>query len=304
MPNPTSPAVFNPVLDREPADCFQEVLPEAKALRPDEIVAYNVDADSAAGIAIGNYPEIEALLPDILAFSPTFDVNHVKKLPVRAKALTYINDVCVLARTPDDGLPALAEEGEQLRSRLRSDLGTLAKRGFVNPQDVEKITGLRGYKLLAADLRIITMLIRDNWAVIEGKCAIDRAEVDRAAQLASIITRLQVLREESPAVVAQSADLRARVFTLLDRSYDEVRRMVRAVRWHEGDYDEIAPSLRSNRKSGSSKRKDNESAEPSAPAPAAPAPTTAPAPTEDLSAAPKPYCGGRDGTPDADPFID
>jgi len=43
--------------------------------------------------------------------------------------------------------------------------------------------------------------------------------------------------------VRAAADARNRVFTLLTRRYDQVRRAVVFLRWDEGDADRIVPSL-------------------------------------------------------------
>jgi hypothetical protein len=43
------------------------------------------------------------------------------------------------------------------------------------------------------------------------------------------------------------AELRARAFTVFARAWEECRRAVTYLRWHEGDADKLVPSLRSNK---------------------------------------------------------
>lgn len=54
------------------------------------------------------------------------------------------------------------------------------------------------------------------------------------------------------------ADARQRTFTLLVRSYDQIRRALSYLRWNEGDVDRIAPSLWAGR--GGSRPKQSRSA--------------------------------------------
>jgi hypothetical protein len=45
------------------------------------------------------------------------------------------------------------------------------------------------------------------------------------------------------------AEQRVRAYTLFVKAYEETRRAVAYLRWHEGDLDDIMPSLFANRKS-------------------------------------------------------
>src|SRR5688500_269126 len=66
-------------------------------------------------------------------------------------------------------------------------------------------------------------------------------------------------------------DHRKRAYTLLVRSYNEVRRVISFLRWHDGDAEDIAPSLHTAGRAA--RRSDEEAAE--EPEPAA-APTGSP----------------------------
>jgi hypothetical protein len=58
------------------------------------------------------------------------------------------------------------------------------------------------------------------------------------------------------------------MFTQFIQAYDDARRAIAYLRWHEGDADDIAPSLHVNKGSGASKKKTDKK-EDSVPAPAA-----------------------------------
>jgi hypothetical protein len=62
-------------------------------------------------------------------------------------------------------------------------------------------------------------------------------------QMATRLTRVVGVREQSPAVVAALTDERLRAFTQLIKAYDDARAAVSYLRRREGDVDEIAPNL-------------------------------------------------------------
>ena len=71
-------------------------------------------------------------------------------------------------------------------------------------------------------------------------------------RLALYCSRDYAEREQATAGQTAAGDLRARTFTLLYWAYDHVRKCVGFVRWHEGDADQIAPSLYAGRTRSSS----------------------------------------------------
>jgi hypothetical protein len=127
---------------------------------------------------------------------------------------------------------------------------------------------------VAHDVQILTMVLHENWAKVAGKCGATAEEVEHAAKLAIHLQRTVGERERREPAAASPADLRARSYTLFVRAYDDVRRAIIYLRWHEGDADSIAPSLFAGR--GGSRRKGAEEeigsavTPPVAPAPAAP----------------------------------
>jgi hypothetical protein len=147
----------------------------------------------------------------------------------------------------------LHEEGIKLRGILHGDMSTLMARGFINPTAINKYTGLSGYKNVASDLQIQGQVFKDHWVKIEGKCATTITEVKNGLKLAARLLRLAGQKEQRPIIVAEAADMRKRAFTLFCRAYVDARRVIRFLRWYEGDADTIAPSLYAGR--GGSKKK-------------------------------------------------
>jgi hypothetical protein len=80
--------------------------------------------------------------------------------------------------------------------------------------------------------------------------AVQVAELDTAETLADRLLTAVGNREQGPAVVAESAAIRQRAFTLFLQAYDDARRAVAYLRWRREDAATIAPSLYAGRGTG------------------------------------------------------
>ena len=128
-------------------------------------------------------------------------------------------------------------------------------------------------------LQALALLLKDNWQSVQGRCGTDASELESALKLAQRLQRGAGEREVNPSVVAEFSDIRNRMFTLFITAYDDARRAIGYLRWHEGDADDIAPSLHISRASSSTKKKEG-----SVPAPAASSVQASAAPTVVTSA--------------------
>ena len=115
------------------------------------------------------------------------------------------------------------------------------------------------------------------WAAVQSRSGVLRAELTRADELYHQIEAAFAQRGAATATSASASNLRQRAFTLFARAYDEARRAVAYLRWHEGDAEQIAPSLYAGRgkAKGNAATKPAQDANAAPPAqPAAPEPTT------------------------------
>jgi hypothetical protein len=130
---------------------------------------------------------------------------------------------------------------------------------------------------------MLVNVFKANWPSIHGKCAVTEEELARGGKLVAWLMEVVGLREQGPAELAKSADMRVRAFTRFTRTYDAARRAVGFLRWNEGDADDIIPSLwkgRRNSRAGTRKRASEAPADAtvlSAAGVASPAAATAPA---------------------------
>ncbi|MET0791648.1 MAG: hypothetical protein ABW061_09030, partial [Polyangiaceae bacterium] len=225
---------------------FQQILPEAETVAAKDLLVINIDVTTAVTTATGALPEIMALR-DQASKLPAFDIKHFDTLETYALATMHVQGEYVAASRPPEELLALNDQGIALREVLHSDATALAKRGLMNGSKLSSFKVSPGYKILAEDLVGLSSLLRHNWDKIGSKTAITMAELDQAEELSDKLLSAVGAREQAPAVLAEVAIQRQRVFTLFVDAYDQVRRAINFLRWEEADLETIAPSLYSGR---------------------------------------------------------
>jgi hypothetical protein len=250
-------------------EAFQRVLPEMQALSGEAVIPVTLDVNSAVTAAFGVMPGLSRHRDTIAKELPSFDLGRFDKLKDYTMALSYANTLHGAAIQPPDDFKAMYEEALELRETLRRDVETLIGRGLVATDALKAYTAVVGFKNVAADLQLLAVVLRGSWESIQGSCAIKSPEIEHAFDLAGRIFLAVGAREGQGARVAEAAEVRARAFTLFIRAYDDARRAVSFLHWHEGDADSVAPSLYSGRSTGRKKGEETEAV-------AAPAPATTP----------------------------
>lgn len=277
-------------------NAYQQLVEEIRAVPDSELIAINLDIPTAVTTALGALPDIRALRDRIVKELPAFDIARFDKLEGYTLAVGHAHALYLAASAPAESIPALSEAAADTREVLLSDASALAKRGMLDGQRLKELKGPVGYRNLAFDLFTLATLMREQWAKISAKTAVQLSELDQAETLADRLLTAIGEREQGPASVAATAETRQRAFALFVNSYDQARRAVSHLRWNEGDVDAIAPSLYAGRNSGS-RRKNGDSETP------APAPTAPKAPAGEVPAPVPESAGTPVGTPDSDPFV-
>jgi hypothetical protein len=264
---------------------YERLMAEFQALSPESVGQVNLDIPTAVSTTLGVLPELRSYRDEIVAKLPGFDIARFDRMEDYAMAVSHANTLFMIANQPPSDLQALHDEGATVRDTLLSDVNALISRGLINASAIKDLKGPVGHKNLATDLQILASVLKDSWSVVQGKCAAQPEELDHAAKLAARLLRVVGLKEQGPALIATSADIRARAFTQFTRAYDDARRAVIFLRWHEGDADEIAPSLYAGRSNGRKKATEVAATPAVAPAPAANAlPGNSPAPVNTTAA--------------------
>jgi len=225
---------------------FRRVEAEVRALPEDGLEPINLDVPTTVTTVLGAWPEILALRERVVAL-PNFDIGRFDKLRDYALALAHTHGVYRGLAAPPDGVVKLAEQLANTRDMLFADAMALAKRGVFDEARVAKLRSGPGYKNLAFDVVGLVQILRERWTDIANRTGVQQAELDQAAQLAQRLVTLVGLKEQQPVAANGVALLRQQAFSLLINAYNEVRRAISFLRWHEQDVDSIAPSLWSGR---------------------------------------------------------
>jgi len=247
---------------------FKKMTSEANAIAAEDVQKVNLEAASAVSSALAIAPGLKRLRETIVATLKDFNIERLDKLEDYTKAFSVANSRYLTATAPPDALKEDYEAALKLRELIHADTLSLISRGYINAEALKDYKGLTGFKNVGMELQSVALLVKDNWETVQGRCGTDLAELENALKLAQRLQLGAGEREVNPAVAAEYADMRNRMFTLFITAYDDARRAVQYLRWHEGDADDIAPTLYVGKASGSSKKKAEQTTE-SAPAPTA-----------------------------------
>jgi hypothetical protein len=291
--NTTEPAIVHRF-----RDAYERLSPELAAVPHGELVPINVDVPTAITTVLGAMPEITALRPRVVAELPQFDIAKFDRMQDYALALGHAQAIYLAASEPQEALPELAEQAYKAREQLASDATALSNRGFIDGKKLAELKGGTGYRSVAFDLFALVTMLREKWSAISGKTALAPAELDTAEQLADRLITAVGQREQAPAVVGVASENRQRAFTLFVKAYDDVRRAVAFLRWHEADAESIAPSIYAGRNGGSRRKSNAEQPSVGTDTPAAPAPGPSGSVSTDVPATP-----AGTGLPGSSPFV-
>ena len=232
-------------------EAFNQLLPRFRELAPSEVVGVNCGIPVVVPIALAVESRPLELNQRILHELPGVERALADELRVHALALSHAHTLYRMAAHASDSLEALAAEGMKLRAVLFADASALVKRGLVDAGKLHGFRGSVGYRKLAFGLLILAQVFRDCPVSVWSRGPRRLDEIERAERIAAAILKALGARKMGPAAIEVASDLRNRAFTLFVRVYGEVRRVVTFLRWHEGDANEIAPSLCAKRKGGS-----------------------------------------------------
>jgi hypothetical protein len=271
------PSAAKPGVPKEAAEAFAKVEKEIEALEVDDLEPINVDIPRAVAVAVGAVPHVLALRGQVVEELPRFPIKKLEGLGNYALAAWYAH-LLALPETLEKELGALLEEAAPLREDMLVAAEALAHKGYLDPTSVKSIREGQGNIDKANDLVALAALFSREWGKVKNKTTVEWREVEQAAALGPKILVALGARDQ-PGVKAPNAgdpaQRRARAFTLFVRAYDECRRAVHYLRWHEDDADEIVPSLFATRGRGKAGRSE-ESAAPEEDAPEGAAPEAPP----------------------------
>jgi hypothetical protein len=259
---PSTTSASAPSAANAAAEAFAKIEPELAALTPEELTPITVEIPAAVTAVLAAAPKILAYRDAIVEQLPLHPIEQVDELETYAHATYYAHLLHNYANGSPEASKALIDEAQKLREDLLVAAEALAHRGMLDADAVAGIRKGHGHADTAGDLTALAQLFSASWSKISSKTAVEKTEIDRAAELGPAVMIAIAVRKNG----AKSTDTegqRTRAFTLLARAYEGCRRAVSYLRWAEQDADSITPSLfkkRAGRKPGTGK-KEEEAAE-------------------------------------------
>jgi hypothetical protein len=229
-------------------DAFNATASDRAALTLERLLSINLDVQTIVPMLLGLAPVLAEHRTAIAAELPGFDLATFDAIVLRVEALAHAQTLYLSASQPVEPLPKLMEEAIPLRDQLLSDATTLARRGLIDGKRLADLKGGPGYLNIGSDLSVLAQMLRERWTDIDGKCAVRASEIDAAEGFYQRINAAYGERAVNPGAAAKAADDRQRAYTLVYQAYDEARRAIQYIRWHQGDAEKIAPSLYTTRR--------------------------------------------------------
>ena len=253
MPDPIPSRSSSRPSSTEALDTLRE---ELLALDPQTLLSLNVDIVSAATVVIGALPDIHTHRAALVELCGEEMAKSVDRLELLARAALQAHAKHRLVSNGANVKP-LSEELVVVRDVLLAEARSMIVRKVIPAQITRELTLGPGYKNLCVDVLQLVSAMREDWDVVEHETRIAMAYLENAEGLANELVTAVGLRDQASR--SPAADLRQRAYTVLARTYGQVRQMITFLRWDDGDADRIAPAFHNHR--GSRRRKNGASTE-------------------------------------------
>ena len=248
-------------------EAFEATTAERDVYNDKDVAMPNLDVVGAISTASAAMPAIRDLR-DQIATLPGSDMERIDRLQVHAWALLFAHLAYAAAVRPAEPLPEMATRAVRKRELFLSDISALVKRGVIDGKQLDQLRGGVGHRNLALDLQLLVFILRQHWDVIASRTMLTEEELNEAQTLGQELFDAVNGRQKTSAEVLRATGDRSRAFLVFVSTYDEVRRAVTYLRWHEGDADTLVPSLYAGRTGH--RRSESSPGEPPEPVPVAP----------------------------------
>ena len=241
--NNTSAVELGAAMDPREQIAYDATLPAANALRADDLIAVNLDIGTTVSTTVA-VAQSMLVHRDFIAKLPDFDMTSIDGLETAGLALIVAQADYLSATSPPDALAELGDRGGKLRRSFVMWVNALVDAEIVESSRFESIPSGGGFRDTALAL---TAFVRafgaSDWEEVKKNSALTDAMLVEAESISQRMLALSGQRELNPAKIAKAASIRQRIFTLVVRRYDDVRRAATYMRWRDRDVDEVVPSL-------------------------------------------------------------
>jgi len=248
-PTPTLEAIIT----QGALSAFEVVREEILAVPSKSLVRRNLNIPRAARRGLMVAQRIAPLCAELSAMIH-LDHSKVEKLPTYALALLFAHEQVEAAEQAKASLVDLLEKAVPLRADLMKTGDMLAHFGIVSSERMAQIRAGQGHADTADDLLALGLLLGGIWSAIKDKVVVTREQIDLAIPLSAQLHQAIGVREsdeQNPLAEPGGArHVRAQALELFVGAYEECRRGVTHLRWHQGDAGQIVPSLFQGRPAG------------------------------------------------------
>lgn len=237
-------------------EAYERFVTKARALDASAVIPMRADPTTA-------HHNVNLAVPEVLAQEaaykgelPKANWKQFKELPAIALAVVFAANRVDRNTGSTGEIAAMLSKARELREVLLTSAVALAAAGIIPARDVERIQEGKGFFDIAGDCSDLSALFRKHNAALKGKTHVTAAQIKEAGEVGAAL--LKVLRPASakrsrkaPVEVANAADIRDRLWTLLVLGYRELRRVGMWI-WMD-EVDAHVPPLGSRASSGSRK---------------------------------------------------
>lgn len=252
------------IIEQGAPKAFEMVREEIVAVPTTSLVRRNLNIPRAARRGLMVAERIEPLRAELSIMSH-LDYAKIEKLPTYALALILAHERVEAAEKASIPLADLLAQAIPLRADLMKTGDMLAHFGIVSSERMAQIRAGQGHADTADDLLALGLLLGGIWPRIKDKVVVTREQVDLAIPLSAQLQRAIGVREggtEGTLVERRDAHhVRAQALELFMSAYEECRRGVSHLRWHEGDAARIVPSIYPGRPAGRNGGEEEDAAE-------------------------------------------
>lgn len=228
-------------------EAFLRLQDEIAAVKDTELIHINLDIPSLVTATRGRLAGLLVFREPSQREFRTADLSAFDKLEDYALATAYAHSQYRLRSTAPEDLPKLQAQAVEYRDTLYLDACTLHHHHLIDGETLGKVKRSTGYRDTAFELLTLYALLREHWEAIEGKTALTLEEIERAGMVADQLMVALGDKASGQRELDSAILVRRRAYTLLVRAYSQVRRCIQFLRWEEGDFDQIAPSLYAGR---------------------------------------------------------
>lgn len=252
MPDhPVHPFAERPPDPEEVALAYEAIKPELTAILPGLVGRVTTDVPTAVALMLGAKPTLEAMIPELERALKTPPIVQIQRIEQRALGLLYTEIQYV--PKGDENLQANLDAAQEVRGQLLAAADAHVAFGQMNAAAVAKIREGGGHIDRAKDCIALAGLFRAVWPTIAANTQVTPELLERAARLGTIlIAQLGGKQLGTGGTAVNWTDERNRAFRLLMNDYNEIRRAVEYLRYHEKDATNFLPTLHPRSKKSSS----------------------------------------------------